>query len=105
MPYPTFLLECLLSPLAKSEIIGNTDSGTILNSLNVRSIPKLRLFLPPVELISAFESLVRPIRARMEELLKEQTTLTAFRDTLLPKLISDELRVPDAEALVAEAGI
>jgi type I restriction enzyme, S subunit len=41
----------------------------------------------------------------MEELLKEQTTLTAFRDTLLPKLISDELRVPDAEALVAEAGI
>jgi len=32
-------------------------------------------------------------------------TLASLRDTLLPKLISGELRVPDVEKFVAEAGI
>lgn len=39
---------------------------------------------------------------RMEVLERESQTLAALRDTLLPKLISGELRVPEAEA-VAEA--
>jgi type I restriction enzyme S subunit len=32
-------------------------------------------------------------------------TLTNLRDTLLPKLISGELRVPEAEEMVAELGL
>ena len=37
--------------------------------------------------------------------LHENATLTSLRDTLLPKLISGELRVPDAEKFVEEAGL
>jgi len=40
---------------------------------------------------------------RIASLRAEIRTLTALRDTLLPKLISGELRVPDAERLVAGA--
>jgi type I restriction enzyme S subunit len=32
----------------------------------------------------------------------ESRTLAALRDTLLPKLISGELRIPDAERIVGE---
>ena len=38
--------------------------------------------------------------ARIEQNLAETTSLTDLRDTLLPKLISGELRVPEAEELV-----
>lgn len=34
----------------------------------------------------------------------ESMTLAAIRDALLPKLISGELRVPDAERIAVEAG-
>jgi len=37
----------------------------------------------------------------MENQLQAQT-LTQLRDTLLPRLISGQLRLPEAEALVAE---
>jgi type I restriction enzyme S subunit len=36
---------------------------------------------------------------------KESATLEQIRDTLLPKLISGELRIPDAEKFLEEAGI
>jgi type I restriction enzyme S subunit len=41
--------------------------------------------------------------ARIERNLAECTTLASLRDTLLPKLISGELRVPEAEAALPEA--
>ena len=37
--------------------------------------------------------------------LQESNTLASLRDTLLPKVISGELRVPDAEKFVEEAGV
>ncbi len=35
----------------------------------------------------------------------ESRTLAALRDTLLPKLISGELRVPEVEKILEEAGV
>ena len=37
--------------------------------------------------------------------LEQSRTLAALRDTLLPKLISGELRVPDAAAAMKEAQV
>jgi type I restriction enzyme S subunit len=94
---PTFLIECLLSDAMQAEMTSKVDSGTILDALNVRSIPRLRLVAPPRELVSAFESVSRPLRAHMEVLLRQSRTLSALRDALLPKLMAGELRVPVAE--------
>ena len=38
-------------------------------------------------------------------LREESRILAELRDTLLPKLISGELRIPDAEKFLEEAGI
>ena len=43
------------------------------------------------------------MRKRFAVNLKQAETLTSLRDTLLPRLISGQLRLPDAEALVEEA--
>jgi type I restriction enzyme S subunit len=95
--FPTFLIECLLSSAMRQEIESKVDSGTILDSLNVRNIPKLRLVLPSIPVVERFEKLCRPLRHRMERNQAESCTLAAIRDTLLPKLISGEIRVKDAE--------
>ena len=93
-PYPTFLIECLLSQAMKDEIALKMDTGTILDALNVRSIPKLRFCRPTNPGVTeCFEREARPLRARMESNLAAARTLAALRDTLLPKLVSGDLRV------------
>ena len=90
---PTFMIELLLSDFMRGEIDNKTDAGTILSALNVKSIPKLRFVLPEESILRRFEETARPLRAAMEANLQNSYTLTALRDTLLPRLISGRLRV------------
>jgi type I restriction enzyme S subunit len=99
-PYPTFLIELLQSQAMRSEIDKKTDAGTILNALNVRNIPLLRCFLATSDVMKAFERVSRPLRAGMEQNIKYAHTLVTLRDTLLPRLISGQLRLPEVEASV-----
>ena len=96
-PFPTFLVECLLSTAMREEIARKMDSGTILNALNVRNIPKLRLVLPHVGAMACFEQVGRLLRHRMEQILSESRTLASLRDTLMPKLMSGELRLDSSK--------
>ncbi len=50
--------------------------------------------VPPTGLAISFREKVKPLIARMRSNTLEATTLAALRDTLLPKLISGEVRVP-----------
>jgi len=94
-PFPTFLIECLVSEAMRDEIRLKTDSGTILDALNVKSIPKLRFARPTKEIAARFEQLTRPLRRRMEQNISQSRSLANLRDTLLPKLLSGELSVTE----------
>jgi type I restriction enzyme S subunit len=61
--------------------------------------------LPPKSLLARFDSLLRPISARVHRLNDESSTLAALRDTLLPKLISGELQVTDAESFCKKVSV
>jgi len=65
-----------------------------------------RLFLPePLpELLTAFDQIVLLIFERFRVALEESRNLAALRDLLLPKLMSGEIRIRDAEKLAGEAG-
>lgn len=102
--FPTFLLECLLSQAMRNEIELRVDTGTILDALNVRSIPNLRFVRAPTSVVKRFEAKARPLRAQMEQHHAECRTLAAVRDTLLPRLVSGELRIRQAEAVAAQVG-
>jgi type I restriction enzyme S subunit len=96
----TFLAVALASTFMKKEIRVNTDSGTILEALNVRSIPNLRLPIVGIQLLEAFERLCGPMQAQRQNLHSESVKLIEIRDALLPRLISGELQIPE-EMLVS----
>jgi type I restriction enzyme S subunit len=56
--------------------------------------------IPPRSILEVFDRLVRPYFDRRYQNELESRTLAALRDTLLPKLISGELRVKDAERFI-----
>jgi type I restriction enzyme S subunit len=56
-------------------------------------------------LVAAFDSLASIAEYRREEIVLESRTLAALRDALLPKLISGEIRVKDAECFLKERGL
>lgn len=58
---------------------------------------------PNEPLIECFSTIVKLLTSRIAANRKEASTLAAIRDTLLPKLLSGEMRVSDAEHQIEEA--
>jgi len=71
-----------------------------INKNDVNELPVLR---PSEALMAAFLAIGRPTFDRIRDCCEEAGTLLALRDTLLPKLISGELRVKDPEKFIAQA--
>lgn len=57
----------------------------------------MNIVVPSVSVVDKFTTLAQPMLAKTAHNIKESQTLAAIRDALLPKLISGELRVSDAE--------
>ena len=70
--------------------------------VNRNDIHREPLTMPPTEVQVGFESLVAPLMAKTRANREEGDILAATRDLLLPKLMSGEIRLRDAEAM-AEA--
>ncbi len=71
--------------------------------VNRNHVHKERVVLPPVGERVRFTETVGPLWARHAANKQESNTLAELRDTLLPKLISGELRVPEALDLIQAA--
>ena len=61
--------------------------------------------LPNIDLLKIFSEIIESFLTKKGKNLREIITLTNLKDTLLPKLISGELKIPDAENLIKEKGI
>jgi len=61
--------------------------------------------LPPAALLEKFEEVVRVLDVRVHKCNQESRTLAGLRDALLPKLISGEIRVKDAERFLKQRGL
>lgn len=68
--------------------------------INRNHLHQAPMVVPPHAVQQEFEKLLTPIWAKQEANKAESATLTALRNTLLPKLISGELRVKTAEKIV-----
>jgi type I restriction enzyme S subunit len=74
------------------EIIGRANGTTFLEISKSNFRPML-LKIPPTELMETFVSVVEPLYKKMTTNLIESSTLAELRDTLLPKLMSGQVRV------------
>jgi type I restriction enzyme S subunit len=96
----------LFSMMTFGDLISSAGSGgSVFANLSTGRFKELPILRANEKLRSAFSRLIRPILQRIELSQKEIYTLSELRDALLPKLISGELRIPDAERFLAEAGI
>lgn len=94
--YQLYLYFWLDQAWMTSEIVSRNSSSAQpgINQGAVRSLPVLK---PPAEVIAAFDRLARPLTELLFANCLESGTLGTLRDTMLPRLISGELRVPKAE--------
>jgi type I restriction enzyme S subunit len=80
---------------SSEEIVSRANGSTFLEigKANFRPIP---VVAPSVAVMEGFDAQSRPLYKRIVECQRESRSLTALRDTLLPKLISGTLRVSEA---------
>jgi type I restriction enzyme S subunit len=78
-------------------------TGVAIPGLNSSQVKSLVTLIPPVKVAQVFERLAEPCIGRILASCNQSRTLAALRDTLLPKLISGELRVKDAEKFIQSA--
>jgi type I restriction enzyme S subunit len=70
-----------------------SDAHSSRGSLTTKLIAGLPAVLPPIAIIQRFDGVAQAAVVRAIESLRESKTLTDLRGTLLPKLISGEVRV------------
>ena len=81
------------------------SEGTVFGAINKKDLSAIEVVQPPPGPERAFERFASQVDRRISLSLVETESLTALRDALLPRLISGELRVPDAEKMIEEVGI
>ena len=71
--------------------------GTIFDTVTTRTFETSQIVVSGDAVITEFDQHVRPLMEKIRQNLRQSRTLATIRDTLLPRLISGELRVSDAE--------
>ncbi len=97
--HPQYLYWYLGHPGVRSWIVRHAQGATMPN-LNTKILRALPLAIPPRNEHDELVAVLEPLFRKREANYDEMATLAALRDTLLPKLITGELRVPEAEDLL-----
>jgi len=96
---PNYVVSLLNDPRWHYWISGFSN-GTTINMLPLDALQMPLLVVPPPALAQVFDQLAMSTHERREANLQQSRTLATLRDTLLPKLLSGEVRVPEAEGMV-----
>ena len=66
--------------------------GSVFDTITRKTFEILEVVIPPTELTNLFDALVEPLMEKILYNLRENGTLRGLRDSLLPKLLSGEIR-------------
>jgi type I restriction enzyme S subunit len=93
-----FALHCQLKEAI--EALVHAAHGSVFDTITTSTFSSSRVVLAPGQVLDAFERLVSPGFHCILTGIEECVSLAALRGTLLPRLISGELRVKDAGRIV-----
>lgn len=97
--HPRYLSQVYLEP-SFVDMVEAYALGTTRPSLNTELLLSFEFLLPSSALQQRFADIVAPLDARLQNNVDESRTLADLRDTLLPKLLSGEVRLKDAERML-----
>ena len=89
----------LLWTMASMETIKGKAGGTTFAEISKKNFRPIPALIPISSILNAFTKQVEPLFQQVVENVVSAESLARIRDTLLPKLISGELPIPDAEKL------
>ncbi len=84
------------------EAIKANANGSTFQEISKRNFRPLPVIVPPAPVLQAFDAIIQPLYERIAQNEHESRTLVQTRDLLLPRLMSGELRVAEAETLASE---
>lgn len=90
--YTYYKLRSLIEPIKRFE-----DNGSVFGSIGKEDFKNLENILPPKHLVADFQKQAKPLDDKVITNTAQIRTLTALRDTLLPKLMSGEVRVSEQD--------
>lgn len=99
---PTTLLHAYLADEFQETIRKRTIHGATVDRIPLTDLPSWPITLPLPEYRPIVECTLSALHHTIEARQRENRALAELRDALLPKLISGELRVRDAERQVAD---
>lgn len=79
------------------EYVQSYKTGTTVSHLGKSDIDRFVFLTPPLDIVLAFSEIVNPMLNEVVNRVKESRRLATLRDTLLPKLMSGELKVNEIE--------
>ena len=88
--------------LKVNEVIG-WASGSARSFFRKSDFNSHKVLVPSDEVLRYFQENIEPLYGDISINTAENSNLESMRDTLLPKLLSGQLTIPNAEKLVAEA--
>lgn len=74
--------------------------GSVFSTITRQTFGAVSLSMPPGSVLKCFEQVAASLFTRIKSNVAESRTLTQTRDLLLPKLMSGEIRLSDAEKAV-----
>lgn len=100
-----YLLQILRHKKPVFTEIARNKQTTGLGHVTVKDLKEMKIAVPSEKILAESGVVLSALQERIFLAMKENIVLLDIRDTLLPKLISGELRIPDAEKFIQEAGI
>ena len=94
-------VRCSIAPLLAA--VEASETATTVIHLGKNDIDRFKVVVPAPDILAAFTAVTVPLYSRLVVGKQQAQTLATLRDTLLPRLISGQLRLPEAQALVAAA--
>ena len=98
----TFLYFWLWSDAVMHELKHRGGKAAI-PGINQSDVKELKIVVPDKEILHSFEAITEPIVTKLLANSKSIKTLSDLRDTLLPRLISGQIKLPDAEQKIEAA--
>lgn len=91
---PKFVLYFLLQTNKYREFVEGSATGTTVLRVSKNIILKVPIIIE-LNIANKFNEMIKKYMYKIERLNKENEILVELRDTLLPKLISGEIEIPD----------
>jgi type I restriction enzyme S subunit len=88
---------------ANMDAIKQKANGSTFMEISKAAFRPIELVVPPATVVQRFADIAGSLFERIASSEQQRMKLVSLRDTLLPRLVSGKLRIPEAQQLIEEA--